>query len=118
VNIPNELPVLDSKLLNGYLETLGRDIVEQRFALYCQQSAVYLNDIESALLDDSSEKWQEYCHKMKGAVGSVGLKVLHGHLVSMEKSTEDKNKKAQLLSELIRHNQQGIDDFKGWLKNL
>lgn len=114
----NELPALDSELLNGYVETLGRNVVEQMFTLYCQQSAIYLNDIEAALGNDSKQQWQEHCHKMKGAVGSVGLKALHGRLVAMEKSTEGATKKAQLLAELIEHNQQAIVDFQDWLKSL
>lgn len=118
MNITNELPALDSELLNGYVETLGRDVVEQMFTLYCQQSAIYLKDIESALVNNSKQHWQEHCHKMKGAVGSVGLKALHGRLVGMEKSTENATKKAQLLAELVKHNQQAIVDFKDWLKSI
>ena len=114
----NELPELDSELLNGYVETLGVNVVEQMFSLYCQQSAIYLNDIESALTSSNVQNWRDNCHKMKGAVGSVGLKALHSRLVSMEKTTEDATKKAQLLAELIEHNQQAITDFNDWLKSL
>ena len=39
---------LDIELLQGYLDSLGKPIVEQMFALYCQQVEIYLNDIESA----------------------------------------------------------------------
>ena len=35
---------LDLDLLEGYLDSLGKTIVEQMFALYCQQVEIYLND--------------------------------------------------------------------------
>ena len=38
-------PDLDLELLQGYLDSLGKTIVEQMFALYCQQVEIYLNDV-------------------------------------------------------------------------
>lgn len=114
----HELPSLDNELLGGYVQSLGQDIVKQMFALYSQQSSIYLDDIEGALLADDAELWQEHCHKMKGAAGSVGLKSLHARLVIMEKSTDCAMKKAQQLAELNIHNKQSIADFKDWFETI
>jgi len=116
VNKDNELKQLDNELLNGYVQSLGIDVVKKMFALYCQQVIIYLDDIESSMLNNSVELWQEQCHKMKGAAGSVGLTALHGRLKVMEKTTVDENDKVRQFNELKIHNQQAIADFYDWLK--
>jgi len=118
VNIDSDLPTLDHELLNSYVQTLGKAVVEQMFTLYSQQSQIYLLNIEESLLSDNTELWREHCHKMKGAAGSVGLKVLHVRLTCMESSSECVNKKAQQLAELRIHNKQVMDDFDYWLSRL
>jgi len=118
VDIDNELPSLDNELLDGYMQSLGQNIVKKMLTLYRQQSLIYLTDIEVALSSDSAELWQEHCHKMKGAAGSVGLKSLHARLVIMEKSMDDTTKKAQQLAELNIHNNQAIADFNAWLESI
>ncbi len=118
MNENNELIQLDKVLLNGYVQSLGQEIVKKMLTLYSQQSLIYLTDIEAALQCDSTELWQEHCHKMKGAAGSVGLKSLHARLVIMEKSKENTTKKTQQLTELNRHNNQAIADFNDWLESI
>lgn len=114
----NELVQLDIELLNGYAQSLGRDIVKQMFALYEQQVVIYLGDIEESLRYDNAKLWQEHCHKMKGAAGSVGLKGLHSRLKEMEKTTASAEGKTQQLAELTRHNKQGMQEFNHWLDSL
>lgn len=118
MDVKNELLQLDINLLDGYLQGLGVDIVKQMIALYNQQSANYLADIESALLNDDVHLWQEHCHKMKGAAGSVGLKSLYTRLVMMEKSEDSAIEKAQQLAELNIHNQCAITDFNNWVESI
>ena len=118
MDIGNELPSLDSELLSGYVQSLGQDVVQQMLALYSQQSSIYLTDIEAALQNNSAELWQEHCHKMKGAAGSVGLKSLHARLATMEKLADCAREKAQQLTELNIHNDQAITDFNDWIDNL
>ena len=115
MNSNNELIQLDSDLLDGYVQSLGVEVVKKMFALYSQQAKIYLNDIESALHNDSEQLWQEHCHKMKGAAGSVGLAALHARLKLMEKTTAKSSEKAQQLLELKEHNQQAINAFESWL---
>jgi len=117
VNKDNELLQLDNELLDGYLQGLGKDVVKKMFALYCQQVVIYLDDIESSLLNESIPLWQENCHKMKGAAGSVGLISLHSRLKLMEKTTVNKSDKAHQLVELRIHNDQAIIDFNDWLES-
>lgn len=109
---------LDLELLQGYLDSLGKVIVEQMFALYCQQVEIYLNDIENAQLNDSLSGWQEHCHKMKGAAASVGMCQLHGQLKLLEKTDASKEKKLALLQELRLSNEQAILAFKAWLETI
>ncbi len=114
----SKLPQLDNELLASYEQSLGIEVINKMFDLYRQQSLIYLTDIEAALLNDSTDLWQEHCHKMKGATASVGLRSLHARLVMMEKSTDCSMKKAQQLAELNIHNQRAIADFKDWLEGL
>lgn len=114
----NELSSLDNELLNGYVQSLGQDMVKKMLLLYRQQSLIYLADIEAALTSDNAELWQDHCHKMKGAAGSVGLKSLHARLVIMEKSVDGITKKTQQLAELHNHNNQAIADFNAWLESF
>lgn len=114
----NELIQLDNELLDSYVQSLGYEIVKQMFALYSQQVVIYLEDIENALLCDDAQLWQERCHKMKGAAGSVGLKALHSRLKLMEKTTADKSDKAHQLTELKVHNKQSMVCFNDWVESL
>lgn len=118
MNIDNELVQLDRELLEGYVQSIGQDVVSQMFALYVQQVQVYLNDIENSLLHDDAKLWQEHCHKMKGAAGSVGLKALHARLKEMEKTSGSTVDKAHQLAELNIHNKQAIAEFQDWLTGL
>ena len=114
----NALPQLDKELLNDYVQCLGKNVVTQMFTLYRQQVTLYLKDIESALLSDNGQLWQQYCHKMKGAAASVGLKSLHARLKNMEKTEENVADKAHQLSKLIAHNKQAMAEFEDWLSSI
>lgn len=114
----NGLIQLDNELLNTYVESLGSHTVKKMFDLYSQQVAIYLKDIENSLLCGSDKLWQEHCHKMKGAAGSVGLTALHSRLVLMEKTKANNSDKANQLAKLNEHNQQAMVDFKHWLESL
>lgn len=110
-------PYLDLELLEGYLDSLGKTIVEQMLALYCQQVEIYLNDIENSQLNDSLSGWQEHCHKMKGATASVGMYQLHRQLKLLEKTDAAKEAKAVSLKALRLSNEQAILAFKSWLES-
>ena len=109
---------LDEELLNGYLEQLDKGIIAKMLALYLQQSVIYLNDIAMAVDEDSAVLWQERCHKMKGAAGSLGLKQLHAKLVTAEKSTLDQSQKRVILTEIKTLNEAAIAAFMAWVDNL
>ena len=115
VKIDQTLPLLDVILLQSYIDSLGKNIVEQMFALYKQQSTIYLSDIEKSQLADAIDLWQEHCHKMKGASASVGLTRLHALLVPLEKTTAAQSEKAIYLTELRLVNEQAIGAFQQWL---
>lgn len=112
----NKLVLLNHDLLTDYVQGLGIDTVNKMIALYREQVVIYLVDIENALQCDSAELWQEHCHKMKGAAGSIGLQSLHAQLVLMEKITADITEKAQQLAELKDHNQQALANVNAWLE--
>ena len=114
----NEWIQLDNELLDSYVQSLGSAVVKQMFDLYRQQVMVYIQDIESSMLMNSAQLWQEHCHKMKGAAGSVGLKALHERLKLMEKSATGTDDKAQQLMDLKIHNQQAIADFNDWFEGI
>lgn len=113
-----ELKQLDTELLSGYIQSLGIEVIKQMFALYSQQVIIYLNNIEDSVNCDDDQLWQEHCHKMKGAAGSVGLKSLHARLKSMENVILNTSNKAHQLAELKVHNKQAMSDFDDWLKSL
>jgi len=106
---------LDIELLQGYLDSLGKAIVEQMFSLYCQQVEIYLKDIENAQKNNSPSEWQEHCHKMKGASASVGMCKLHGLLKELEHSKATQEQKLVLLTKLKLKNEQASSAFKDWL---
>jgi len=106
---------LDLDLLQGYIDNLGKAVVEQMLQLYISQSAIYIDDIRSNVSDDKQKLWQESCHKMKGAAGSVGLLLVHKKLVSIEKMVESENLKKQHITELDELNTQANTEFNDWL---
>lgn len=116
MNKNNKLVQLNYGLLDDYRQSLGIDIVKKMLDLYSQQVVFYLVGIEKSLQCDSAELWQEHCHKMKGAAGSIGLKSLHARLALMEKTTADITEKAQQLVELKEHNQQAFANVNAWLE--
>ncbi|WP_246058468.1 Hpt domain-containing protein [Litorilituus lipolyticus] len=115
MNSEQTIPLLDIALLQGYIDSLGKNIVEQMFALYQQQAQVYLADIEKAQGEDAKESWQEHCHKMKGASASVGLLQLHKKLVVLEKTSASQVEKAELLTQLKEENALALQAFEEWL---
>jgi len=108
---------LDLELLQGYLDSLGKAIIEKMLALYCQQVEIYLNDIIDAQRNNSLPGWQEHCHKMKGAAASVGMCQLHAYLKLLEKTDASQQEKLLMLKELQKLNEQAICAFKDWLLN-
>lgn len=106
---------LDHVLLEGYVESLGTDIVGQMITLYQQQSKIYLKDIVAAISGGSQEQWQECCHKMKGAAASVGLILVYKLLVSIEKSEDSLVQKQDFVTELTAVNENGVSAFTAWL---
>ncbi|MFT5758102.1 MAG: HPt (histidine-containing phosphotransfer) domain-containing protein [Alteromonadaceae bacterium] len=110
-----EVNQLDLSLLQGYLDNLGKDIVQQMLELYTQQSKLYLIDIESNILAEEQSLWQGACHKMKGAAGSVGLLAVHKTLVDIEQSTASADEKSAFIKALITLNNRAINAFKHWL---
>lgn len=111
----NKVASLDIELLNGYLQTLDRSVIEKMITLYSQQSLIYIEKIEEALTNQGITLWHESCHKMKGAAGSVGLLSLHARLQAMEKLSGTNTEKAQQLAELKLHNVKAIEEFNQWL---
>lgn len=109
--------MLDNSLLEHYQQSLGLEVIKKMLALYEQQSAEYIADINTQLNTKSSEGWQKACHKMKGAAGSVGMQETHKHLANIEKSDEDWSIKAGYYSELISLNETGVAEFKQWIAN-
>lgn len=106
---------LDLDLLQGYIDNLGKAVVEQMLQLYVSQSAIYIEEITSFIDADNQKMWQESCHKMKGAAGSVGLIFVHKKLASIEKSEEDKSIKLAHLDELKALNLKANEEFANWL---
>jgi len=106
---------IDQELLNGYLQSLGRDVLAKMLELYVRQSTTYIENIQHALTSQSQESWEEACHKMKGAAGSVGLIEAHAQLASLEKSTQNWDEKAQAFQSLQVCNQNSIAKFNLWL---
>jgi HPt (histidine-containing phosphotransfer) domain-containing protein len=111
----NNINQLDTDLLAGYIANLGKDIVQQMLDLYVQQSVIYLQDIKQSMIDESQSLWQEHCHKMKGAAGSVGLLAVYDSLVKIEKSADDWPLKSKTCESLNALNQAGITTFRAWL---
>lgn len=106
---------LDTVLLGGYLDNLGESIVQQMLDLYLGQSVIYINDIASATSVEQQQEWQEYCHKMKGAAGSVGLLLVHKKLVEIEKSEVNEESKKTMVDDLKELNQDATNIFITWL---
>ncbi len=117
MEVKQTIPCLDYELLQGYLDSLGKNIVEKMFSLYCQQVDIYLTDISNAQLDDNFIAWRENCHKMKGAAASVGMTYLHSQLKSLETTTASQEEKALMLADLKISNTEAISAFIIWLKN-
>ncbi|MBU2894176.1 Hpt domain-containing protein [Colwellia sp. D2M02] len=109
---------LNIELLQGYFDTLGKEMLEKMYALYRQQTTIYLADINNAVTQNSESLWQESCHKMKGAAASVGLVRLHSRLVTLEKITADSVEKEKLLAELTQQNNADMKVFESWLSAL
>ena len=111
----NDKTILDVELLQGYLDNLGVAVVEKMQSLYQQQSVVYLAEIEQCIGHADSKAWQESCHKMKGAAGSIGLHLVRSHLAAIEKQLLTPEERANLFNQLTTLNEQGLAEFKEWL---
>jgi len=111
----NNTKHLDLDLLQGYIDNLGKAVVEQMLQLYVSQSAIYLDDIRGNVTQDKQKLWQESCHKMKGAAASVGLLLVHKKLVAIEKIEVTESEKLAHLTELDETNTRANNEFTQWL---
>ena len=109
---------IDLTLAQGYLDNLGKQVVQKMLDLYIQQSVVYIDDINASLDSKVQEQWHERCHKMKGAAGSVGLIDVHAHLVAIEKISGEWDVKRTHLVRLTNLNSDAISQFKQWLDTV
>jgi HPt (histidine-containing phosphotransfer) domain-containing protein len=109
---------LDLVLLEHYLNSLGRAVVEQMFDLYCKQVTSYIADIENASAGKCIIEWRQHCHKMKGAAGSVGMTILSERLKNLETIDVIQLDDATLAIDLNRLNDQSIAVFESWLQEL
>jgi HPt (histidine-containing phosphotransfer) domain-containing protein len=112
----NEL--LDKPLLSSYLKTLGKATIEKMITLYEQQASLYLAEISAVVAEHQQTLWQEKCHKMKGAAGSVGFKQVHALLVDIEKSQQPMAQKKGLITQLMQLNQASLNTFHHWFKTI
>lgn len=118
VNIKQQSETLNIDLLEGYLDTLNKGMIEKMYDLYGQQAPIYLENINNSILENSEVSWKESCHKMKGAAASVGLITLHSQLVGLEKVKATKEEKIQFLSELTKENTKSMEVFEIWLSTI
>jgi len=114
----NENAHLDITLLEGYLDSLGQSVVQQMLDLYLGQSIIYIDDINRHIGIEQQRDWQESCHKMKGAAGSVGLLQVHKMLVDIEKSEVDDDSKKALVEDLKLLNKNATNVFIKWLSKV
>ena len=112
----DDIECLNLDLLNSYLTSLNVGVIGKMLELYIGQSAIYLEEIKASNAENSQILWQERCHKMKSAAGSIGLKKLHAKLSEIEMLKALPTEKAVLISELEQLNEMGIKDFKKWLE--
>lgn len=108
---------IDQVLIDDYLDNLGKTIVAKMLSMYEAQSKIYLSDIEQAIEVGEQNLWQERCHKMKGAAGSVGMKKVHAYLVAIEKSSASISQKKDFVTELTLLNKEAIDAFTRLINN-
>lgn len=108
---------IDQVLIDDYLDNLGKTVVAKMLSMYEVQSKIYLSDIEKAIEVGEQNLWQERCHKMKGAAGSVGMKKVHAFLVAIEKSSAPLSEKNDFFTELTSLNEEAIDAFTRLMNN-
>lgn len=106
---------LDTELLAGYLANLNPSVLQQMIDLYQQQVEGYLAQISASTDAEQQQQWQEHCHKMKGAAGSVGFTVLNKYLASIEKDSSAPAEKIAFIEQLKTKNQQALEQFSCWL---
>jgi HPt (histidine-containing phosphotransfer) domain-containing protein len=109
---------LDLTLLEHYVDTVGKSIVQQMFDLYCQQVVIYITDIENAVTNQSIVDWRQHCHKMKGAAGSVGMFTLSETLKRLEKMNVSQLNNITVINDLKIQNEHSVTVFKHWLSSL
>ena len=70
---PAQQPILDTQILNDYLQSLGKDTVKRSAQLFAQLLPGYMNRLMETAVQRQLTEFQEAAHKLKGAAASVGL---------------------------------------------
>ena len=68
-----EQQILDTSILNDYIQSLGKDTVRRSTQLFAQLLPGYMNRIMETAVQRQLKEFQEAAHKLKGAAASVGL---------------------------------------------
>ena len=71
--IHNDHQVLDTEILNDYLQSLGKDAIRRSVQLFAQLLPGYMNRLMETAVQKQEAEFQEAAHKLKGAAASVGL---------------------------------------------
>ena len=69
----NDNQILDTDILNDYLQSLGKDAIRRSVQLFAQLLPGYMNRLMETAVQKQELEFQEAAHKLKGAAASVGL---------------------------------------------
>lgn len=102
--------VLDKQLLQQYLDSLGKEGMQQTLATFDQIIQSYANALHQSAKAKNEDQLRDQAHKVKGACNSVGLSQLATLMEKLEKEQWQWPEAERLLIEwadsVIPHRQQ------------
>jgi len=81
--------VLDTNILQHYLQTLGKDAMQRSVLLFAQLLPGYINKLLEAAVQQQFKELQSMAHKLKGAAAAVGLLWLQEQARKLEEQEPD-----------------------------
>jgi len=105
-----ERNLLDIETITDFVSSMGVDTFKRSCELFGKLNPTYCGELKAANQADDEEEYGSVAHKLKGAAGSVGLKLVQQHAKVMETKSTDSNKVMreawiEELEELIREGQ-------------
>lgn len=97
---PEIKPLFDGGMLNGLLDTLGKEALEELMEGFWAKASDIVTDIEKSAESDDRDALHAHAHELKGMAANFGLSVLSDLGAGIERATKNEYESASIAGDI------------------